>query len=157
MHEKMNSQKFMTESTDNLLTNNFGSNELDKLVSKLQACPDPRKRYEYLLFMAKNLPCLPEESLNPSIKVQGCISQVYVIGELENGKLFWKGYSDALITKGLLSFLIKGLNNLTPQEILEINPSFITATGLGNSLTPSRVNGFMNIFLMMKNQACSFL
>ena len=56
----------------------------------------------------------------------------------------------------MLSLLIIGLENLTPSEILAIDPSFIPATGLNNSLTPSRVNGFMNIFLNMKAQANSF-
>ena len=92
-----------------------------------------------------------------SDKVKGCISQVYVLGELVNGKLLWKGYSDALITRGMLALLIKGLNDLTPNEVLAIDPAFISATGLNKSLTPSRVNGFMNIFLRMKNQAVSFL
>ena len=68
-------------------------------------------------------------------------------------KIQWKGYSDALITKGLLAFLIKGLNDLTPFEVLSVNEKFIEMTGLSKSLTPSRANGFLNIFLKMKAQA----
>ncbi len=148
---------FMSEKTEPQTNLDFGSYELNKIVSKLSKCSEPRKRYEYLLFLAKKLPSLPSESLNNAIKVKGCISKVYVLGELKNGQLFWKGFSDALITKGMLSLLIIGLNNLTPSEIIAIDPSFIPATGLNNSLTPSRVNGFMNIFLNMKAQANSFI
>ncbi len=147
----------MAEPSNQFIQNNFGSDELNKIVSKLSSCKEARKRYEYLLFLAKKLPLLPEDALSNSIKVKGCISQVYVLGELKNGRVSWKGYSDALITKGMLSLLIKGLDNLTPNEILQINPSFISATGLKTSLTASRVNGFMNIFLKMKVQANSFL
>ena len=147
----------MAESIINPHTNSFGSNELDKIVSKLNSSSDPRRRYEYLLFLAKKLPALPLESLEPSIKVKGCISQVYVFAELIDGKLLWKGYSDALITKDILALLIKGLHNLTPKEVLDVDPSFIPATGLSNSLTPSRVNGFMNIFLKMQSQARTLL
>ncbi len=148
---------FMSEKTEPQTNLDFGSYELNKIVSKLSKCSEPRKRYEYLLFLAKKLPSLPSESLNNAIKVKGCISKVYVLGELKDGKLFWKGFSDALITKGMLSLLIIGLNNLTPSEVISIDPSFIPATGLNNSLTPSRVNGFMNIFLNMKAQANSFI
>ncbi len=147
----------MSELSNSPAANNFGSDELNKIVTKLSSCAEPRKRYEYLLFLAKKLPTLPVESLTNSIKVKGCISQVYVCCDLKEGKLFWQGYSDALITKGMLSFLIKGLNNLSPSEVLEIDPSFINATGLSTSLTPSRANGFMNIFLKMRTQASSFL
>ena len=147
----------MAESTKDFIKNNFGSKELDEIVAKLGSCSEPKKRYEYLLFLAKKLPSLPLESLNNSIKVKGCISQVYVLGELKGDKLFWRGYSDALITKGMLSLLVKGLNDLTPKEVQQIDPSFITATGLNSSLTASRVNGFLNIFLKMKSQASAFL
>ncbi len=146
----------MTEQAESQIKLDFGSYELNKIVSKLNKCSEPRKRYEYLLFLAKKLPSLSSESLNNAIKVKGCISQVYVLGEMKNGKLFWKGFSDALITKGMLSLLIIGLDNLTPSEVLAIDPSFIPATGLNTSLTASRVNGFMNIFLNMKAQANSF-
>ncbi len=136
---------------------NFGSQELNKLVYKLQSSKEARKRYEYLLWLAKSLPLLSEESFKEATKVKGCISQVYVLGKLSKGKIFWHGYSDALITKGMLAFLIKGLNNLSPKEVLAIEPKFIEATGLKSSLTPSRANGFLNIFLNMKEQANSFL
>ena len=147
----------MAEQANDFYLNKFGSDELEKIVKKLKSCSDPRKRYEYLLFLAKKLPVVSVETFKESDKVKGCISQVYVLGELKEGKLFWKGYSDALITKGMLALLIKGLNDLTPNEVIAIDPAFISATGLNKSLTPSRVNGFMNIFLRMKNQAVSFL
>ncbi len=135
----------------------YGSKELNKLIAKLQSSQEAQRRYEYLLWLAKSLPLLPTEALEESIKVKGCISQVYVQGKLLEGKIIWQGYSDALITKGILAFLIKGLNQLTPKEVIEIDPKFIEATGLKTSLTPSRVNGFLNIFLKMKSQANSFL
>ena len=66
-------------------------------------------------------------------------------------------YSDALITKGLLAFLINGLNELTPNQVVEIDKKFIEDTGLKASLTPSRSNGFLNILLKMQSQANEFL
>ena len=131
----------------------YGSPALDKIIRRLQSAEEPRKRYEYVLWLAKKLPELPKEKLTESIKVKGCISQVYVLGEITNRKLKWKGFSDALITKGLLSLLISALEELTPEEVLKIDPIFIKETGLSSSLTPSRANGFLNIFLNMKSQA----
>ena len=132
-----------------------GSDSLDNLIERLQSTSDPKRRYEYILWLAKSLPLLTEDLHLETTKVKGCISEVFVLGTLINGKIQWRGYSDALITKGLLAFLIKGLNDLTPCEVLSIDEKFIAMTGLSKSLTPSRANGFLNILLSMKSQAQS--
>ena len=131
----------------------YGSDSLDNLIERLQSTSNPKRRYEYILWLAKSLPLLNEDLRLETTKVKGCISEVYVLGILMNGKIQWKGYSDALITKGLLAFLIKALNELTPFEVLSIDEKFIEMTGLSKSLTPSRANGFLNIFLKMRSQA----
>ena len=133
--------------------NTYGSDSLDSLIDRLQSTSNPKRRYEYILWLAKSLPILAKDLQLETTKVKGCISEVYVLGVLIDGKIKWKGYSDALITKGLLAFLIKGLNDLTPFEVLSIDEKFIEMTGLSKSLTPSRANGFLNIFLKMKDQA----
>ena len=143
----------MTEIKEKSLINTYGSDSLDNLIERLQSTSDPKRRYEYILWLAKSLPFLDEDLRLDTTKVKGCVSEVYVLGILMNGKIQWKGYSDALITKGLLAFLIKGLNDLTPFEVLSINEKFIEMTGLSKSLTPSRANGFLNIFLKMRAQA----
>ena len=143
----------MTQIKEKSFINTYGSDSLDTLIERLQSTSDPKRRYEYILWLAKSLPILKENLHLETTKVKGCISEVYVLGILQHGKIQWKGYSDALITKGLLAFLIKGLNDLTPFEVLSIDEKFIEMTGLSKSLTPSRANGFLNIFLKMKAQA----
>ena len=130
---------------------------LNKLVEKLKSTNDPKRKYEYILWLGKKLPSPNDEILIPENKVRGCVSEVYVKGTLKQGKIFWQGFSDALITRGLLSFLINGLNELSPQEILNLSNNFIEDTGLKKSLTPSRSNGFLNILIKMKSQANEFL
>jgi cysteine desulfuration protein SufE len=130
-----------------------GSAALDRIVERLGSTSDPKRRYEYVLWLAKKLPPLPEDLRQEVFKVRGCVSQVYVVAELVEGKLHWQGESDAAITKGLLALLIEGLEGLTPAEALAIDPAFLAATGLQASLTPSRANGFLNIFRMMQAQA----
>ncbi|WP_269625187.1 SufE family protein [Prochlorococcus marinus] len=143
----------MTEIKEKSFINTYGSDSLDNLIERLQSTSDPKRRYEYILWLGKSLPLLSEDLHLETTKVKGCISEVYVLGTILNERIQWKGYSDALITKGLLAFLIKGLNDLTPFEVLSINEKFIEMTGLSKSLTPSRANGFLNIFLKMKAQA----
>jgi cysteine desulfuration protein SufE len=126
---------------------------LAKIVDRFQRATDPKRRYEQVLWYAKKLPALPEEDKVPENKVPGCVSQVYVTAVLEEGKVLYQGDSDSQLTKGLLALLVEGLNGLTPNEIVQLTPDFIQDTGLQVSLTPSRANGFYNIFKTMQKKA----
>ena len=131
--------------------------ELFKLVDKLKKAEDPKRKYEFILWLGKKLKVPNNSILIPENKVQGCVSEVFVKASFQEGKLYWEGYSDALITKGLLAFLINGMNELTPKQVVNINNKFIEDTGLKASLTPSRSNGFLNILLKIQSQANDFL
>ena len=130
-----------------------GSEALDRIVERLKGTADPKRRYEYVLWLAKKLEPLPGEFRNDAFKVKGCVSQVYVVGQLVDGRLHWQGDSDAAITKGLLALLIEGLEGLTPEQVTGLDPAFLADTGLQASLTPSRANGFLNILRAMQAQA----
>ena len=130
-----------------------GSEKLDQMVERLKGTADPKRRYEYVLWLAKKLQPLPDDYRNDAFKVKGCVSQVYVVGQLVDGKLHWQGESDAAITKGLLALLIEGLEGLEPAAAAAIDPAFLSETGLQASLTPSRANGFLNILKLMQAQA----
>ncbi|MEK0180170.1 MAG: SufE family protein [Oscillatoriales cyanobacterium] len=126
---------------------------LAKIVQRFQRHADPKQRYEQLLWYAKRLPAFPEGDKLPENKVSGCVSQVYITANLTDGKVLFQGDSDAQLVKGLVGLLVEGLSGLTPAEIVNVTPDFIQDTGLNVSLTPSRANGFYNIFQMMRNKA----
>jgi cysteine desulfuration protein SufE len=129
---------------------------LAQIVERFKRHTNPKKRYEQLLWYAKRLKEMPDVDKTPENKVSGCVSQVFLTANLEDGKVWYQGDSDAQLVKGLVELLIEGLNGLTPDEILEISPDFIQETGLNVSLTPSRANGFYNIFQTMKKKALGF-
>lgn len=130
--------------------------KLDRIVTRFKRRSNPKQRYEQLLWYGQKLPEMPEESKIAENKVNGCVSQVYITAKLEDGKVWYQGDSDAQLVKGLVAFLIEGLNGSTPQEILQVTPDFMEETGLKVSLTPSRANGFYNIFQLMKKKALGF-
>ncbi|MFP4133142.1 MAG: SufE family protein [Halothece sp.] len=129
---------------------------LEKIVQRFKRRSDPKQKYQQLLWYAKKLEAMPEEAKIPENKVSGCVSQVYITANLEDGKVRFLGDSDAQLVKGLVAFLIDGLNDLPPEEIVVVSPEFIEETGLKVSLTPSRANGFYNIFQTMKKKALGF-
>ena len=130
---------------------------LERIVKKFQRASSNKLRYEQLLWYAKKLPDFPETEKIPENKVYGCQSQVYITANLNDGKVWYQGDSDAQLVKGLVALLIEGINGLTPEEIEQITPDFIQDTGLKASLTPSRANGFYNIFQLMKSKANAYV
>ncbi|OCQ91095.1 cysteine desufuration protein SufE [Oscillatoriales cyanobacterium USR001] len=134
-------------------TTSFLPDALARIVERFQRHSDPKRRYEQLLWYAKRVPEFPESDKLPENKVSGCVSQVYITAQLTDGKVSFQGDSDAQLVKGLVGLLIEGLSGLTPTEISKVSPDFIQDTGLNVSLTPSRANGFYNIFQMMKKKA----
>jgi cysteine desulfuration protein SufE len=126
---------------------------LAKIVQRFQRATEPKRRYEQLIWYAQKLPELPEADKIPENKVPGCVSQVYVTAQLIDNQVTFQGDSDSQLTKGLLALLVEGLNGLTPTEIMTVTPDFIQETGLNVSLTPSRANGFYNIFKTMQKKA----
>jgi len=128
--------------------------KLDRIVQRFQRRNDPKQRYRQLLALAQRLDDLPASEQTPANKVSGCVSQVYVTASLgDDGTVTFRGTSDAQLVKGLVALLVEGLSDLPPAEIATVDPSFIEETGLQVDLTPSRANGFYNIFRTMQQKA----
>jgi cysteine desulfuration protein SufE len=126
---------------------------LAKIVQRFQRATDQKRRYEQLIWYGTKLKEFPEAEKVPENKVGGCVSQVFITASLDDGKVTFQGDSDSQLTKGLVGLLIEGLNGSTPSEIVQLVPDFIQDTGLNVSLTPSRANGFYNIFKTMQKKA----
>jgi len=129
---------------------------LEQIVQRFGRLSQPKQRYEQLIWFAKRLGEFSESDKVLENKVPGCVSQVYITATLEDGKVKFQGDSDSQLTKGLVALLVEGLSGLTPEEILQVSPDFIQSTGLNVSLTPSRANGFYNIFQTMKKKALAY-
>ena len=81
---------------------------------------------------------------------------MWVYAELENGKVLFTADSDAIITKGIISLLIRVLSNQTPQDIFASDLHFIDAIGLKENLSPTRSNGLVAMIKQMKMYALAF-
>ncbi|KAI3703099.1 hypothetical protein L6452_28854 [Arctium lappa] len=130
--------------------------KFQEIIKLFQSVQDPKAKYEQLLFYGKNLKSLDPQFKSDENKVKGCVSQVWLrayFDDSDKKTVVFEADSDALITKGLAALLVQGLSGSTVEEILRISPDFIVLLGLQQSLSPSRNNGFLNMFELMQKKA----
>ena len=114
-------------------------------------------KYEYLIELGKTLPLIPQELKTEENKVSGCQSQVWVKPEMKDGLLYFKADSDAIITKGLISLLIKVLSGQKPEDIMSADLSFLDRIGMKEHLSPTRANGLMSMVKRLKEEALKYI
>ena len=111
------------------------------------------EKYEYIIDLGKKLPMLDDKYKLPENIIKGCQSTVWLVTDYNNGKIFFKADSDAVIVKGLVSMLIEVLSGHTPDEILNAKLDFIKEIGMMNHLAQTRSNGLLAMVKQMKNYA----
>jgi cysteine desulfuration protein SufE len=89
--------------------------------------------------------------------IRGCQSRVWLHVDYIDGKLEFTADSDAVITKGLISLVIKVLSGHTPKEIAEAEITFIDAIGLSSHLSPTRSNGLLSMVKQIKLYAVGYM
>lgn len=155
--ENIEAEALATTSNANEIDNLGLTPELEKIVTAFEQIGDDKLRYKQLLYMANQLPPFDSTKQIPENKVPGCLSTVYIDGHAEKVsdeyRIHFVGDSDGLLTKGLVSLLVRGLSGNTATAIQNVNPTFINTAGIATSLTPGRNNGFLNMLAVMKRKA----
>lgn len=128
----------------------------DSIIEEFSLFDDWMDKYQYLIDLGKELPLTDEKYKTEEYLIKGCQSQVWVYAELQDGKVSFSADSDAIITKGIISLLIRALSNQTPQDILDCDLHFIEEIGLKENLSPTRSNGLVAMIKQMKIYALAF-
>jgi cysteine desulfuration protein SufE len=114
------------------------------------------EKYEYIIELGKQLPPLDAKYKLEENIIKGCQSIVWLVANFENGKVYFKADSDAVIVKSLVSLLIKVLSGLTPDEILQAKLGFLQDIGMMSHLAQTRSNGLRAMIQQMKYYALAF-
>jgi cysteine desulfuration protein SufE len=146
LYEKPEYSKKM-ESIDDIQNN---------IVEEFSNFDDWMDKYNYLIELSKDLPIIDSKYKSKEYLIQGCQSRVWLNGEYQDGKIVFAADSDAIITKGIVSLLIRVLSNHTPDEILNAELYFIDKIGLKENLSPTRANGVVSMLKQMKMYALAY-
>ena len=125
----------------------------NEIIDEFSLFDDWLDKYEYLIELGKALKEYPEDRKTDDRLVKGCQSRVWIDFKIQDGKIFFNADSDAIITKGIISLLIRIYSGRTPQEILSSDFSVVEKIGLKENLSPTRANGLVSMIQMIREIA----
>ncbi len=132
-------------------------NELqDNIIDEFSMFDDWMDKYALLIDLGNSLQPLNDKDKTPQNIIEGCQSRVWLNAELKDGLVLYRGESDAVLVKGIVSLLIQVLTAHTPEEIINTELYFIEKIGLREHLSPTRSNGLLAMVKQMKLFAIAF-
>ena len=105
---------------------------------------EPQEKYVLLVDLAKKSSGLPHEKQTDKNKVNGCISQAWIIADKQTDDTYnFQTDSDAMIVKGLLFILQRLFNGQRKEDIVSIDgQNILDHIGLEGTISNQRTNGF---------------
>jgi len=127
-----------------------------KIIEEFSLFEEWIDKYSYLIELGNQLKPLDPEHKNEQNLIKGCQSRVWLVAEKKDGKIYFRGESDAVIVKGLVALLVQVYSGHTPKEIMESNLHFIEDLGLTRHLSPTRSNGLLAMIKQMRLYAVAY-
>ena len=134
---------------------------IQDMIDDFSFLDDWEDRYMHVIELGKSLAPLTDAERNADTKVNGCVSQVWLVLDADKGNVLtlnYRGDSDAHIVKGLVAVVLEIFSGRTPKEIVDINAKAILSNlGLEEHLTPQRSNGLHAMIARIKHDASGLI
>jgi cysteine desulfuration protein SufE len=115
--------------------------KLRHMVEDLAIIDDPQERLAHVVDRAKRIPPLPAAERVDVHRVRGCVSIVWLVGEVRDGRCVFRFDADSPIVRGLLALLCEFFSGFSPADVAASNLDPLEALGLLANLSPTRRNG----------------
>ena len=132
------------------------NNIQDEIIEEFSSFDDWMDRYSLLIEYGNGLEPFPEADKNDKNLIDGCQSKVWFTAEMQDGKVVYKGDSDAILVKGIVALLIRVLSEQTPEDIINTKLYFIDEIQLREHLSPTRSNGLNAMLRRMIEYALQY-
>jgi len=128
----------------------------DEVIDEFGVFSDWMEKYNYLIELSKEVPDIQTKHKTQEYLIDGCQSKVWLFADYVDGVMKFSADSDAIITKGIIALLIRVLDGLTPEEVMNADLYFIKEIGLQENLSPTRSNGLLAMMKQMKLYAMAY-
>lgn len=127
-----------------------------QIIDEFSVYNDWMDKYGYIIELGNELKELdPKEKTDQNL-IKGCQSRVWLVAEMNDGKINFRGESDAVIVKGLVALLLRVVSGRTPMELIENDLHFIDDLGLKQHLSPTRSNGLLAMVKQIRLYAVAY-
>ena len=129
--------------------------QLAELTDEFDLLGDWEERYRHIIDLGKGLGPLSDEERSEANKVRGCASQVWLVAEpAAEGRLVFRGDSDAHIVRGLIAILLQLYSGRAPADMLAFDAKAAMARlGLAGALSAQRSNGLFSMVERIRREA----
>jgi len=128
------------------------SAELLELIEEFKEIDDKMERLEMVFDLSDEVNLLPIEQWTDSTRVHGCQSEAHVKVEIIDSNVNFYAGADSKLVQGLMGILTMAIHGIEVERALTLSPEFATDMGILNTLSPSRSNGFRNMFDKVMNE-----
>ena len=128
----------------------------DQIIDEFNFFQDWSEKYQYLIDLGKNLPEFDQNNKIDSNLIKGCQSKVWLNSSFNDNIVIFDADSDAIISKGIISLLIRVFSGHKPKDILDANIDFIEKIGLNSHLSQTRANGLLSMIKQIKIYALAY-
>lgn len=128
----------------------------DGIIEEFSVFEDINDKIQYLIDLGNDLETMDESARTAGNLIEGCQASVWLDASLRDGRVYYSADSNAIITKGMISLLLKVFNGHTPQEILSADLYFVDRVGLRAMLNPTRANGLHAMIKQIRLYALAF-
>lgn len=128
----------------------------DEIIEEFSIFSDWMEKYNYLIELSKEVPDIDPKHKTQEYLIDGCQSKVWLYADYKDGVMHFSADSDAIITKGIVALLIRVLDGLPPEEVMNADLYFIKEIGLQENLSPTRSNGLLAMLKQMKLYAMAY-
>ena len=128
----------------------------NQIIDEFNFFEDWSEKYQYLIDLGKSLPEFDQSNKIDSNLIKGCQSKVWLNSSFSENMVIFEADSDAIISKGIISLLIRVFSGHNPKEILDANIDFIEKIGLNSHLSQTRANGLLSMIKQIKIYALAY-
>lgn len=130
----------------------------DDIIETLSFFDDWEERYKYIIDLGRELPSLDSAQRTDEHLVRGCQSQVWLVSQQRDDRLFFDADSDAFIVKGLLAVVLAAYNGKRPADIRDFDiEQYFEQLNLIKHLSVTRGNGLRAMVKRIQETAAAAL